>query len=172
MNKEKSRKIRIGALDIFIILAVLVCVIAIGVRVYMNANSEVGEQVALENYVVLFKVHDIKDSSAQNYFEPGTNFYLDDTDAIFGTIREGLTISDAEKTYEMPDGQVVVAQNNATGDLYRVDVEASIDATGKIDADGRFLLNGNTFIGVNKELKIYSKYLEITVVITSVEKAQ
>ncbi len=165
-NKEK--KLRIGALDIFIILVVLVCVVSIALRYISDKQSDVGESAPLENYVVSFEILDVKDTSAQHYMEPGTNFYLEETDAILGTLREGITISDAEKYYEMPDGQVVVAQNNATGDLYRVDVEASFDVKGRVDSAGRFLLNGNTYLGLNKEIKIYSKYLAVTVIITGI----
>ena len=165
-NKEK--KLRIGALDIFIILVVLVCAVSIALRYVSIKDAGVGESAPLENHDVSFKVSDIKDTSAQYYMEPGTSFYLEDTDAILGTLREGITVSDAEKIYEMPNGEVVVAQNNATGDLYRVDVEASFDAKGRVDSAGRFLLNGNTYLGINKEVKIYSKYLAITVVITGI----
>ncbi|MBE6616350.1 MAG: hypothetical protein E7627_00185 [Ruminococcaceae bacterium] len=172
MDTNKVKKTRIGALDIFIIIALVVCVVAIGVRMYVNSISDVGEQVALEDYVVTFKVLDIKDTSAKNYFEPNTNFYLKDVNTLFGTIREGITVNDAEKEYQMPNGDVVIAQNNATGDLYRVDVEVSANVKGRIDAEGRFLLNGNTYIGANKEIEIYSKYLAVTAIITSVEKAQ
>ena len=172
MNTKSEKKTKIGALDIFIIIVVVVCVAAISVRMYVNSTSDVGEQVQLEDYVVSFKVLDIKDSSAKSYFEPNTNFYLKDLNTIFGTMREGITVNDAEKEYEMPNGDVVIAQNNATGDLYRVDVEASVTAKGRIDSEGRFLLNGNTYLGANKELEIYSKYLAVTVIITSVEKAQ
>lgn len=171
MDTKKVKKVRIGALDIFIIVAIIVCAVAIGIRMYVNSISDVGEQVELEEYVVSFKVLDIKDSSANNYFEPGTLFYFEDNDSYFGAIREGITVNDAEKEYEMPNGEVVVAQNNATGDLYRVDVEASVTCNGRIDSDGRFLLNGNTYLGVNKEVKIYSKYLAITVIISDIEKS-
>jgi regulator of protease activity HflC (stomatin/prohibitin superfamily) len=170
MKNGSNRKFKIGALDIFIIVCLVFAIAAVGTRFFVNRNSGVGDKVQMENYVVSIKINDIKDSSAQSYFEPGTNFYLEDTNAIFGAVREGLTINDAEKVYEMPNGDVVIAQNNATGDLYRVDVEMSVDVLGKIDAEGRFLLNGNTYICVNKEIKIYSKYLSVTGTITSVTK--
>ncbi len=168
---NKERKLKIGALDIFIILIVIVCAVSIVLRYVSNKQSDVGESAPLENYVISFEVLDIKDTSAQYYMEPGTGFYLVDSDAYIGTLREGITIRDAEKYYEMPNGEIVLAQNNATGDLYRVDVEASFDAKGRVDSAGRFLLNGNTYLGVNKEVKIYSKYLAVTVVITGITNA-
>ncbi|MBE6625707.1 MAG: DUF4330 family protein [Ruminococcaceae bacterium] len=170
MNK-KERKLKFGALDVFIILVVIVCAVSIVLRYVSNKQSDVGASTPLENYVISFEVLDIKDTSAQNYLEPGTNFYLVESDVLLGTLREGITVRDAEKYYEMPNGDIVLAQNNATGDLYRVDVEGSFDAKGRVDSSGRFLLGGNTYIGINKEVKIYSKYLAVTVVITGITNA-
>ena len=65
----------------------------------------------------------------------------------------------------------MLVTNNAVGDLYRVDVEASLEAQGRVDANGAFYLGGNIFIAPNKEIMIYSKYLSITVVITDIQKA-
>lgn len=171
MNNTKQRKFRLGALDIFIIICLIFCLVAVGARYFINRNSDIGESVQMDSYIISIKILDIKDSSAQLYFEPGSEFYLEETNAPFGTILEGVTISDAEKVYEMPNGDIVIAQNNATGDLYRVDVEASFDAVGRVDSDGRFLLNGNTYIGANKEVKLYSKYLSVTAMVTSVIKS-
>ena len=119
MNQPKKQ--HIGALDVVIIVIVLVCAVSVGLRVMMTRNSDLDKNVQLENYIVSFKVMDIRDSSAKNYLQKGTNFYLDDSDEFFGTLREGVTVNDAETYYEMPDGTIVLAANNASGDLYRVD---------------------------------------------------
>ena len=170
MNKIKKQ--HIGALDVFIIVAVLVCAVSVGLRMFMTRNSDLDKNVQLDNYIVSFKVMGIRDSSAKNYLRQGTNFYLDENDAFFGTLREGVATNDAETYYDMPDGTVVLAPNTATGDQYRVDAECSLDVTGKMDANGYFLLGGNKYIGINKEIMIYSKYLSITVIITDITKAQ
>lgn len=169
---NKTQKHRLGALDVFIIVAVLVCIVSVGLRMFMTQNSDLDKSVQLDNYIVSFKVMNIRDSSAKNYLKKGTNFYLDENGALFGTLREGVTINDAEAYYEMPDGTIVLAANNSSGDLYRVDAECSVDVTGKLDSNGYFLLDGNKYIGRGKELKIYSKYLSITVQITDITKAQ
>ena len=170
MNQTKKQ--HIGALDVFIIVAVLVCAVSVGLRMFMTQNSDLDKNVQLDNYIVSFKVMGIRDSSAKNYLQKGTNFYLADTQEFFGTLREGVTVNDAESYYEMPDGSIVLASNNASGDLYRVDAECSLDVTGKMDSNGYFLLGGNKYVGINKELTIYSKYLSITVLITDITKAQ
>ena len=170
MNQPK--KMRLGALDVFIIAAILVCAVSVGLRMFMTRSSDLDKNVQLDHYIVSFTVAGIRDSSAKNYLKTGTNFYLEENDAFFGTLREGVTVGDAEKYYEMPDGSIVLASNNASGDLYRVDAECSLDVTGKTDADGRFLLGGNKYIGPGKELMIYSKDLSITVLVTDITKVQ
>lgn len=171
MNIQKEKNKRLGALDIFIILALAACIISVGLRYISMSNSSVSKNVQFDNYIVTFEVYDIRDSSAKNFMDKGTNFYLEETGALLGTLREGITISDAEKLYDMPNGEVVRVSNSGTGDLYRVDVEASLECSGTMNEAGSFLLNGNQYIGVNEELKIYSKYLEITVKVTGITKA-
>lgn len=167
-NKEKKR---LGALDALIIIVLVICIVSIGLRVFSTMRSETNANVQLDNYIISFKVSNIKDSSAKNYFEAGTNFYLSDSGVLLGSLREGVIVKDAETYYETEDGKVVLITNNAVGDLYRVDVEASLEAQGRVDANGAFYLGGNIFIAPNKEIMIYSKYLSITVVITDIQKA-
>lgn len=168
-----ENKKRLGALDVFIIVIILVCVGSVGFRIFNNRTSELGESTQLENYVVSFKVMGIRDSSARNYITKGTKFYLKDSNAYIGSISDGnITITDAMKYYDILDGTTVSASNTATGELYKVDVEASFDVQGKVDSNGRFLLGGNQYIGVNQELQIYSKYLSITILVTGINKAQ
>ena len=168
-----ENKKRLGALDVFIIIIILVCMVSVGFRIFANRTSEVGESTQLDNYVVSFKVMGIRDSSARNFMTKGTKFYLNDSNAYIGSISEGnITITDAVRYYDLMDGTTVKASNTATGELYKVDVEASFDAQGKIDSNGRFLLGGNQYIGLNQELQIHSKYLSITILVTGINKAQ
>ena len=171
MNNSTKKK-RIGTLDIFIIFAVIACIVCIAIKYFMIDKSGVSEKVQLEDYVISFSASGIKDSSANNYMTPGTKFYIKDTNTYFGSLMEGLTIKDAKKYYELQNGEVVVSENNAVGDLYRVDVEAKVSVKGKMDANGCFLLNGNTYVGVNKSLTLNSKYLSVSVIITDISKAQ
>ena len=143
MNNTKNKR-RLGALDVFIIIVVIICAVSIAVRYFDVQESDVNNNVQLENYVLSFEIKNIKDSSADNYFEKGTNFYIEDSGA----------------------------PNTATGDLYRVDVEGSMDVMGITGSDGRFLLGGNQYIALNKEIKVCSKYLLVTIAVTGITKAQ
>jgi hypothetical protein len=168
---EKSKKL--GTLDIFIIVILVVCIVSIGFRYFTDKNSDVSENTQLENYTVSFKVMGIRDSSARNYMNKGTKFYIDDTNTYIGTISDdSITITDAMKYYSSLDGSSVAATNTGTGDLYKVDVEASFDTQGITDSNGRFLLGGNQYIGENQEIMIHSKYLSITILITDITKTR
>lgn len=171
MEKKNAKKRGLGALDVFIILALIVVAVGLGLRIFVNDSAELSTGAALEDYVVTFRVMNIKDSSAKNQMHTGDKFFLKEGGVLLGALRENRTVTDAQSFYEMPDGTIVRAANTATGDLYRVDVEASVDAQGRLNADGGFLLGGNTTIAPNQEVQIYSKYLAITVLITGIAKA-
>lgn len=138
-----ENKKKLGALDVFIIVILIMCIVSIGLRVFSNKTSDISESTQLENYTVSFKVMGIRDSSARNYITKGTKFYLNDSNVYIGAINNGdITITDAQKYYDALDGSTVSATNTGTGDLYKVDVEAAFDVEGKTDSSGRFLLGG------------------------------
>ncbi|MDD6985251.1 MAG: DUF4330 family protein [Eubacteriales bacterium] len=168
-----ENKKKLGALDVFIIAILIMCIVSIGLRVFSNKTSDISESTQLENYTVSFKVMGIRDSSARNYITKGTKFYLNDSNVYIGAINNGdITITDAQKYYDALDGSTVSATNTGTGDLYKVDVEAAFDVEGKTDSSGRFLLGGNQYIGENQELQIHSKYLSITILVTEITKSR
>lgn len=172
MDNQKYNKKRLGVLDVFIIIALLACIVSVVLRYVSVQNSSVNQGTQLENYTVSFKVYDVRESSAVKFMQTGSNFYLKDNNALIGALDEGKTVAPAKKYYEMANGETVLVSNSSTGDLYRVDVEGSFSCSGKMSADGSFLLNGNKYISVNQELKVYSKYLAVTIKVTGISKAQ
>lgn len=168
MNNRNETKKRLGALDIFIILALAACIISVGIRYFTSNTASADSSAALENYILSFDVYNIRNSSGQNFMEPGTNFYLDENDEYFGTLREQVTIRDAQRFYTTHNGDVILVSNTGTGDSYRIDVEGKMTCRGTMNENGSFLLNGNHYVALDKEIKIYSKYLVVTVKITGI----
>ncbi len=79
-----ENKKKLGALDVFIIVILIMCIVSIGLRVFSNKTSDISESTQLENYTVSFKVMGIRDSSARNYITKGTKFYLNDSNVYIG----------------------------------------------------------------------------------------
>jgi len=172
MNGNTNNKKGLGALDVLILILLLVVIGSVGLRYMRSRNADTSETAQLDNYVVSFQVKNIRNTSAENYLNEGDLFYLEENKQIFGTFRQVQSVQDAQKFYEMPDGSVASVSSHLPGDQYRVDVEASVTASGRMNEDGRFLLNGSRYIVLNDELKIYSKYVVFTVLVTDIAKAQ
>jgi len=170
MEKKKQKRRGPGALDVFIVLALIAVIAGVALRAYITNSSEIGTAAVLEDYEVSFEVLNIRDSSNARHMHPGDKYYLKENGAFFGTLTEVNTVNPASAFYEMPDGSIVRESNSATGDNYKVDVQTSVIAQGLMSGNGSFLLGGNTYLGMNKEVQIISKYLSITVRITDIEK--
>ena len=171
MNEADKKKKGLGALDVMVLILAAAIIGSVVMRYLSNKGSDVAEGVQLDPYVITFSIQNIRDSSAENYLEKGTVFYLEDTDQVFGTLREGTSTNDAEKFYELDSGEIVRVKTEANGDLYRVDVEASVTAEGNVDDQGRFLLAGSKYVGLNREFAIYSKYVSFNIAVTGIDKA-
>lgn len=172
MNESEKKKKGLGALDVMILILVVVVIGSAGLRYMRTHGSGAAETAQLDNYVVSFEVKNIRNTSADNYLNEGDLFYLDENNQLFGTFREILSVSDAQKFYEMPNGTIQSVSTRVSGDQYRVDVEASLTASGRVNDDGCFFLNGSRYIVLNDELKIHSKYVAFTVIVTDIAKAQ
>jgi len=166
----ENRK-KLGALDFFIIIAIIAAILFVVIRFYFIKTSDQSETVVLDDYIVSYELQDVRNSTAENYLASGTKVFFADNNAYFGELREEKTVRDAQKFYELDDGTVVLSNTEVVGNLYRVDVEGSIAVKGMMDANGRFLVNGNTDIAPNKSVKIITKYLAVELTVTDITKA-
>ena len=170
IDMEKKKKIRIGALDVFIVLALAACVVGLGLRVFSRSEAVENSTAVMKNYTVDFEVCNIRGSSV-NYFNVGDVFFLKE-----GNVRLGELVSRsdmlAQKYYTDINGNTVLVMNEATDDMTkRIDLDGRLLVSGIRDADGRFLVNGQKYLGVNKEVEIKSKYITVNVRITAIEEA-
>lgn len=168
MNQEK--KMRLGALDVCIIVAAIVCVVGLGLRTFSKSEAVVNNGATMENYVVSFTVANIRGSSVK-YFNKGDVFFLKENTTRFGELIEKSELP-AQKYYTDINGNSVYVMNESTDDrTKRMDVTGSLLVSGVTDEEGRFLLNGTQYLGANKEVEIKSKYITVNVKITSIAKA-
>lgn len=169
MNKEK--KMRIGALDVFIIAAVITCLVGLGLRIFSKSDAVVNNNAVMENYVVSFSVSNIRASSVK-YFSKGDVFFIKENNVRLGELMDRPSELPARRYYSDINGNTVYVMNESTDDrTKRRDIEADMLVSGIVDSNGKFLLNGTQYLGVNKEVEIKSKYITVNVKITSIEKA-
>lgn len=171
MNMEETKKkARIGALDLFILVAVVVCIGGLLLRMFVRSDAVATNTAVMEDYVVSFQVRNIRASSVK-YFNRDDLFFVNDGGERLGTL---LSVSDlpAQRYYTDIDGKTILVMNESTDDrTKRVDLEADLLVSGSVDGNGRFLLNGTTYLGVNKDFYIRSKNIIVNIKITSIAKA-
>ena len=162
------KKLKLNALDYFLIIAVVLCLVGGGIRVFLGGNGH-SSQVALEEYVISFTISDIRNTSTE-YLGAGEAFYLKSTQQYFGEIADTVSVTPALFYVENAAGEYVKAYAPENGDATRVDVAGTMRVTGYMSDHG-FLLGGTTPLAANKEVELISKYLSIKLEITDIEKA-
>ena len=166
-EKNKRGRVRLGVLDVFIIAAILVCGISVGLRWYFTKDSVLTNPTQLQPYTVNFVIKDIRATSVKYLYE-GAAFYIIDNGDYLGAV---VSVEDtpAMKEYLTSDGQVIYVPNNTEDErVNRVDISGSLAVSGIRGSDGYFYLNGNRYLAPNEELEIKSKELSVTVVIESI----
>ncbi|MBE6598373.1 MAG: DUF4330 family protein [Ruminococcaceae bacterium] len=171
MSTQKKR--RIGTLDIFIIAAVVICAVCLILR--MNGASEAVttlNEMEMKTYTVDLSVKNVRETSV-NYFDKGEPFFLEKEKAkvLLGDVIS-VQSNAARVFYTDEDGKTVLVPNSAvTEQSSRSDVTLSLEVEGIRNADGEFLLGGSEYLGVNKEIKIASKYIEVTATVLSITES-
>lgn len=171
MNQQ--RKKRIGSLDIFIILAILVCGVCLFLR--MNAQSEDVKNLTegvMKNYEIELSVKNVRVTSVQ-YFGQGERFFLEKQKSRmpFGEIVSSQ-YGDAQTYYSDIEGKTVLVPNQSVDEqTKRSDVTLTFEVSGFWDNNGNFLLEGTERLGVNKEINIINKYITVNGTILSIKES-
>ncbi|MBQ4606486.1 MAG: hypothetical protein IJB15_07250, partial [Clostridia bacterium] len=61
----KTKKKRLGALDICILTAVILCVAGVALRMAFQEDSVLAQNTVLDTYTVSFDIYDIRETSAR-----------------------------------------------------------------------------------------------------------
>lgn len=165
---EKSGK-GIGALDVFIVLALVLCVAGAALRIYMK-RSDVRDEPQLEDYLISFEVKDIRTTSSE-LFSDGEVFYIKDTGEAFGKISGNVSITPAELYVTDSEGNYILTYSPDNGDSSRIDVSGTMLVSGYCDENGVFLLGGSTILTPNRTFDLRSKSLTVTMTVTAISKA-
>ena len=172
-NSGKIQKRHIGVLDVCILVALVAIIAGVAARFILRENSSMAQPKALQNYLVDFEIKDIRGTS-EKYLKTDSPFYLDETGDYLGVVYKKEVLSDPAMTeYVTPEGNVVYVPNlrDAGDDLCRIDVTGTFLVSGYVDDNGFFLLNGNRYLGLSKEVAVRSRELMVNVIITDIRTA-
>ena len=172
-NSGKIQKRHIGVLDVCILVALVAIIAGVAARFILRDNSSMAQPKALQNYLVDFEIKDIRGTS-EKYLKTDSPFYLDETGDYLGVVYKKEVLSDPAMTeYVTPEGTVVNVPNlrDAGDDLCRIDVTGTFLVSGYVDDNGFFLLNGNRYLGLSKEVAVRSRELMVNVIITDIRTA-
>ncbi len=157
-----KKKMRLNIIDILIILAVIA--LAAGVALRYNLAEKIGVKSNRDTVMVSFLIENIKPTSA-DALVPEDIVFLDSNGMELGKLL-AISLSEAEN-YNLSDEGVMTLDYDST----RCDVRGEIEATGAM-TDGGFMLGGTYYIGANKELKVHSKNIQVTMTVTGIRESR
>lgn len=161
---------RLNAVDYFLIIAAILCIAGAALRVVIgNAGGSLSSPVVQEDYIVSFKIENIRRTSTE-YLTEGEEFYIESTKQYMGKITGSVATSPALFYVEDANGNYVLTDAPENGDASREDVHGTMLVSGYMSESG-FLLGGSTPIAANKDLTLRSKNLSVKIIITDIAKA-
>ncbi len=171
MPKNTARERRkLNAVDYFILIAAILCIAGAVLRIAVgNAGGSLSSPITSEDYVVSFKIENIRNTSTE-YLTEGEVFYIESTKQYMGKITGNVTVTPALFYIEDANGNYVQTYAPDNGDASRRDVIGTMLVSGYMGESG-FLLGGSTPLAANKELTVRSKNLSIKIIITDIVKA-
>lgn len=161
-DTQTKKRAGFNALDAFIILVVLMCLVGAGLRMFMGENGE--NVTPNEKYVVSFIIREAIGSDA-DVLASGDVFYIDTTDAVFGTLDGDPVVSPKQVNVIDENGQLNI--DYSVGDS--VYIRGRIIVEGYMSAEG-FMLNGNTYLAPSSEIDVHTQYLMKTLEVTEITK--
>ena len=160
-----------NALDVFIILVAVACVVGVGARIYMGDKGDILGKESSESgdYLVSFLILDIRESSADSFI-PGSVFYNHPIGDVFGSLVDTPTFTPAEIEIQDEEGNIILTYSTESGDDARIDVRGTFAVSGTMTDEG-FLMNGKTYIAPNKMVAVQSENIFVNMIITDITKA-
>lgn len=164
MKVRAKKDKKTAAADAFIIVLLLICIAALGVRIALGSGDLLSSDGSGE-YLVSYTVSGIKGEYSE-LFSEGKEFYLEDGERL-GELRSGAVFTPAKTYTENSEGELKVTY--ATDGT--VDVKGAALVRGAMTESG-FLLGGNRYIAANMPLSVSSTDITVTITVTDIIPAQ
>ncbi len=144
-RKAQNKKAKLNIIDIIIIFAVLICLAAIGLRIYFTSNANNTGEEAL----VTFEVYGISETNAMAFGE-NMKLYLASSDDEVGYI-VSAAVSAAKTDAVDGDGKIT-----SVNDPIKKTVVVTAVLKGKWGDDG-FYLDGTKLLSLGTNVEIYTE---------------
>ncbi len=169
MKSEKTAR-RLTAIDIFIILAVVAAIVAAGLRIWADQNTEptVVERTD-DEYIISFVSYGMRSSTAK-LLSMGDMFYLSSGVDEFGELQSEVSITPAEVYMELENGEYIKTYAEENGDNTKVDVSGEFRVKGCRNLDGLMYINGTFYIAPNMGVTVFNNFMSLSFTVTGIEK--
>lgn len=169
-TEKKQKRAPIGVFDVFIIVALIVCIIAAGFAFVFKRDN--GEVVIHENdkeeFAVTFECKSISKQHAQ-LLRDGDKYFLPDNEEL-GLISGNVTITPAVIYAQCDDGTYVRTFAPENGDDTLVDVAGTVIVRGARNSGG-ILEVGNAFgLIPGYSFIMHSSTVSVRITVDAVEK--
>lgn len=166
MNGEVKKKGKFNAIDAFIILLVIACILSVVYRYLML--EEISVDATLKEYVIHFKVGEVSGTSLK-YFKAGDTFRIKSSEMRLGTLDGIQQHVPAVGAYNKNGSKIYYPQLEDET-IYNTSYYSAVGyvtVKGKMTDEG-FLLNGSLYLTANDELQVVSEHIETTIKVVSI----
>ena len=175
-NKTNAKKRRLGVLDYFIIIVLILCVAGIALRFIFKLNKPEDKtfaHVESETYYVQY-ISRSQRNVVDDFLKEGTEFRFFGTNEPFGTSFAVPDSEPAEKRYVNSKGEQILVRNTSDDDRTdKEDLRGKFVVKGKLSEDGVLLVDGsNNIISLNKEYTVRSDFLVFSFTVTGITPAK
>ena len=163
-NEKKASKYRFNAIDAFIILVVVLCIVGIYFR--SNIESWIGSKKDLSDYQITFVVEKIKATSGE-FINVGDRVYLSNN-IVLGSV-SGFSNFPAKEYISDSEGNFIEVRYPEN--TY-IDITVTVDCRGIKNEDG-FYLDGTYLISPGAKLTASTEIMDFSFTVIGItEKAQ
>ena len=175
-NKNTAKKKRLGVLDYFIIIVLILCVAGIALRMIFKLNKPEDQtfaHVESETYYVQYIARSQR-NIVDDYLGEGTEFRFYGTNEPFGTSFGVPDSEPAEKRYTDSKGEQYLVRNTSDDDRTdREDLRGKFVVKGKLSEDGVLLVDGsNNIIALNREYSVRSDVMSFSFTVIGITPAE
>lgn len=164
--KKKSPRFVLNVVDLVLIIAVLACVV--GVYLRYNLSENLGVRQELSDYVLSFKIENVRFTSGDAFPEGDMVFLAETNDQELGTILAIDSTAPSEVVFTDKEGDYRI--------LYYPE-DTRIDLTGRILSSGvmterGYMLGGNTYLAPGQSYAVETPRIYVEITITDIVSAE